>query len=88
MLLSSFFVLTVMYAGPYFQYKLTTKKNHERLYRVADGTTLFSRHVVHRTGYSSDDLREVDRQENACPPVAYISYLIRVSSHVIQLAEK
>ena len=52
------------------------------LYRVTDRTTLFSRHAVHRTGYSSDDLREVDGRENACPPVAYISDLIRVSPHV------
>ena len=33
-------------------------------------------------------LQEVDRQENSCPPVAYISDLIRVSSHAFQLAEK
>ena len=70
-----------MYAGPYFQYKLTTKRKYERLYRVTDRTTLFPRHVMHRTGYSSDNLRGVDGQENACPPVAYISDLIRVSSH-------
>ena len=88
LLLSSFFVLTLLYAGFYFQYKLTTKRNHERLYRVIDRTTLFSRHAVHRTGYSSDDLGGVDGHENTCPPVAYISDLIRVSSHVFQLAEQ
>ena len=33
-------------------------------------------------------LQEGDRRENACPPVAYISDLIRVSLHVFQLAEK
>ena len=33
-------------------------------------------------------LQGVDGQENASPPVAYISDLIRVSSHVFQLAEK
>ena len=71
-----------MYAGPYFQYKLTAKKKHERLYRVTDRSTLFSRHAMHRTGYSSDDLGGVDGQQNAFPPVAYISDLIRVSSHV------
>ena len=38
--------------------------------------------------YSSDDLRGVDGQENSCPPVAYISDLIRVSSHAFQLAEQ
>ena len=43
---------------------------------------------MHRTGYGSDDLRGVDRRENACPPVAYISDLIRVSPHVFQLVEK
>ena len=43
---------------------------------------------MHRTGYGRDDLRVVDGQENACPPVAYISDLIRVSSHGFQLAEK
>ena len=43
---------------------------------------------MHRTGYSSDDLRGVDRRENTCPPVAYISDLIRVSPHVFQLVEK
>ena len=76
--------------GPYFQYKLATKKKHGRLYRVTDRATLFlfRRHAVHRTGFSSDDLRGVDGQENACPPVAYISDLIRVSSHVFQLAEQ
>ena len=84
----NFIVLNLMYAGPYFQYELTTKKKHERLYRVTDRTTPFSRHAVHRTGYSSDDLRGVNGQENACPPVAYISDLIRISSHVFQLAEK
>ena len=73
-----------MYAGPYFQYKLTTKRKHERLYRVTDRTTLFSRHAVHRTGYSSDNLRGVDGRENACSPVAYVSDLIRVCSHVFQ----
>ena len=88
LLLSSFFVSTLMYAGPYCQYKLTTKKKHERPDRVTDRTTLFSRHAVHRTGYSSDDLRGVDGQENTRPPVAYISDLICVSSHVFQLAEK
>ena len=30
-------------------------------------------------------LSGVDRQEGACPPVAYISDLIRVSSHAFQL---
>ena len=30
----------------------------------------------------------VDRRENACPPVAYISDLIRVFPHVFQLTEK
>ena len=75
--------------GPYFQYKLTTKKKPERLlYRVIDRTTLFSRNAAHRTRYSSDDLRGVDGQENARPPVAYVSDLIRVSSHVFQLAEE
>ena len=58
------------------------------LYRVTDRTTLFSRHTVHRTGYSSDDLRGVDGLKNACPPVVYISDLIRVSPHVFQLVEK
>ena len=33
-------------------------------------------------------LQGVDREENACPPVAYISDLIRVSCHAFQLAEK
>ena len=66
-----------------FQYKLTTKRKQERLlHRVTDRITLFPRHAVHQTGYSSDHLRGVDGQENACPPVAYISDLIRVSSHV------
>ena len=37
---------------------------------------------MHRTGYSSDDLRGVDWRENACPPVAYISDLIQVSHHM------
>ena len=37
-------VLNLLYAGPYFQYKLTTKRKHERLYRVTYRTTLFSRH--------------------------------------------
>ena len=32
-------------------------------------------------------LQGVDGQGNACPLVAYISDLIRVSSHVFQLAE-
>ena len=43
---------------------------------------------MYRTGYSSDDPRGVDERENACPPVAYISDLIRVSPHVFQLVEK
>ena len=71
--------------GPYFQYKLATKKKHERLYRVDDRTTPFRRHAVHRTGYSSDDLWGVDGQINAYPPVVYISDLVRVSSRVFQL---
>ena len=33
-------------------------------------------------------LQGVDRQENACSPVAYISDFNRVSSHAFQLAEK
>ena len=33
-------------------------------------------------------LQRVDGQEYACPPLAYISDLIRVSSHVFQLAEE
>ena len=33
-------------------------------------------------------LRGVDGKGNVCPPIAYISGLIRVSSHVFQLAEK
>ena len=32
--------------------------------------------------------QEGDRRENACPPVAYISDLIRVSPHAFQLADK
>ena len=88
LLLSSFFVLTLLYAGLYLQYKLTPKRKHERLYRVTDRTALFSRYAVYRIGYSSDDLRGVDGQENACPQVAYISDLIRISSHVFQLAEQ
>ena len=43
---------------------------------------------MHRTGYSSDDFRGVDGQENACPPVGYISDLIRVFFHSFQLAVK
>ena len=55
---------------------------------MTDLTTLFRRYAVHRTGYNSDDHRGVDGHENDYPPVAYISDLIRVSSHVLQLVEK
>ena len=71
-----------------FSIKWPRKNKTRALYRLTDRATLFSRHAVHRTGYSSDDLRGVDRRENACPPVAYISDLIRVSPRVFQLAEK
>ena len=74
--------------GINFSIKQLLEKKHERLYRVTNRTALFRRHAVHRTGYSRDDIRGVDGQENACPPVAYISGLIRVSSHAFQLAGK
>ena len=74
-------------AGTNFSINSYEKKSRA-LYRVTNRTTLFSRHAVHRTGHSSDDLRGVDRGEDACPPVAYISDLIRVSPHVFQFVEK
>ena len=43
-------------------------------------TSLSRMRTNHRTGYSSDDLRGVDGQENACPPVAYTSDLIFFAS--------
>ena len=81
----NFVVLSLMYHAliPATREKLRAPRNRTR-------STLFQ--SVCATNKPGDvcprHLQEGERRENACPPVAYISDLIRVSPHVFQLAER
>ena len=73
----------------------TTKKHSDypiaTRHKRAELDLSFSPSVSDTTEPGNVDLRRlqgVDGQGSACPPVAYISDLIRVSSHISQLAGK